>query len=759
MARHVASHDSDLMRTARGEQLNLLALANKLFASIGIPSVVLLAVDFHDHLTMVTAVAIGMIAVGYAALFLATLQRGRTGEDRIFLWRSVALLGILGTCWGILLNALLPSASPAQRGLLEALAVGFVSTPLITTPEVAAAIFWFPSAASGVALLVRERPFDPYILVCFMGYLGFTVTALVLWNRFTLERSIGRIVQERQNETINVFLRSYEEGGSDWLWETDADDRLRAPSARFREVAALAGERLADGRLLPDLFPEDDGPEGRSPIVTLLDERAAFRDLVLRVGNATPTRWWSLTGRPILDAGGTFRGYRGVGKDVTEIRQAERQIRHLAHHDSLTGLANRATFMGALEQVCFEDADPGAGTAALFLLDLDRFKNVNDTLGHPAGDALLCMVAERLRTSIRSEVVIARLGGDEFGVLCVVRDETEAIAIARRLVARVSTGYELAGTRQSIGLSVGTVLIDGASRRPDVALQHADLALYAAKEGGRGDFQLFRPSMLGQQPRRVELLRELEAAIRAGGLALVYQPVFDLQADHVAAVEALCRWRHPTLGEVSPATFIPLAEENGLIVELGEWVLGAACRAAQLLPADIRMAVNVSPVQIKSGQFLGHVERALAETGIAAHRLDLEVTEQTYLDAAPEVLDTLRGLRTIGCHLTLDDFGVGYSALGYLAAFPFDAFKLDAQFMRGVGEDGKKASIVRAVVALAAELKLQVTAEGIETAEQKRMLDGFGIRFAQGFGLARPMQMAEVVRLVAGATAERAALA
>ncbi len=757
MAKHVASLDSDLMRTARGEQLNLLCLANKLFASIGIPSAALLTVDFRHDVTAAMAAIIGLIVLFYLLLFIATLQRGRGGDDRIFLWRSVALLGLLGTCWGVLLNALLPAADPPQRGLLEALAVGFVSTPLITAPEIAAAIFWCPSAASGVLLLVRGRPFDPYILVCFLGYLGFTVTALVLWNRFTLERSIGRIVQQRQNETINVFLRSYEEGGSDWLWETDADDRLGAPSARFREVAALAGERLAAGRLLPDLFPEDDGPEGRSPIVTLLDEQAAFRDLVLRVGNATPTRWWSVTGRPIFDAGGTFRGYRGVGKDVTEIRQAERQIRHLAHHDSLTGLANRATFMGALEQVCFDDGDPARGTAALFLLDLDRFKNVNDTLGHPAGDALLCMVAERLRTTIRSEVVIARLGGDEFGVLCEVRDEEEAITIARRLVARVSTSYELAGTRQSIGLSVGAVLIDQASRRPDVALQHADLALYAAKEGGRGDFQLFRPSMLGQQPRRVELNRALELAIRAGGLHLVYQPVFDLQADRVAAVEALCRWRHPTLGDIAPATFIPLAEENGLIVELGDWVLGEACRAAQELPAPIRVAVNVSPIQIKSGQFLQHLERALAQSGLAAQRLDLEVTEQTYLDAAPEVLDTLQGLRAIGCHLTLDDFGVGYSALSYLAAFPFDAFKLDADFMRGVAEGGKKAAIVRAVVGLAGELGLQVTAEGIETAEQKRMLEGFGIRYAQGFGLARPMGMEKVAELLAAAPVEKAA--
>ncbi len=735
---------ADLSSAVRSEQIKLLSLALRLFAAAGITTAALVAWDFRGALSGPAWAPCVAIPLGYALLLHEDRRRHRTGSEAAFLRRSIVLLGALGALWGILINTLLAHADRVQIGLLDALLVALVSTPLIAAPLSAAAAFWIPSAVSGLLVLLRSRPVDPYILLCFGGYLTFTAAAIVMWNRFAIERSIGRIVQERQNQTINLFLKSYQEGASDWLWETGPDLRLVHVSPRFEEIARAAGV-APDGITFADLFADDPGEGGRHTIAGILASRDAFRDLAMRVTVSGTTRWWSLTGRPIEGADGRFAGYRGIGSDVTDVRRAEQQVRYLAHHDSLTGLANRAAFMAALAETCARAEAGIAGQGlALLMLDLDRFKGVNDTLGHGAGDELLGFVAERMRNCLRGDTVIARLGGDEFGIIAAAADQAEAEAIARRLITTIGQTYRLRGLNQSIGVSVGIALIGRDASAPDLCMQHADIALYAAKEGGTGLFRCFEPRLLGRSQERLELLRALEAAVRQRTLTLAFQPIVDLQRGRIVTVEALCRWNHPVLGMIPPSVFIPLAEESGLIGELGVWALAEACRAALAWPHDVRVAVNVSPIQIKATDFEERARRAILATGLPFERIDLEVTEHATMNATDNVLGTLRRLREAGCHLVLDDFGAGYSALSYLTEFSFDAIKLDAGFVQGIDTDPVKAAIVRLVVELAGELDLPVTAEGVETGAQSAMVSALRIRYAQGYALGRPAGADEI---------------
>ena len=436
--------------------------------------------------------------------------------------------------------------------------------------------------------------------------------------------------------------------------------------------------------------------------------------------------------------------------DVTERRRAEARISHMAHHDALTDLPNRLLFRERLDEALIRVRRHDESLAIL-CLDLDHFKDVNDTLGHPIGDKLLRQVSSRLRDCLRESDVVARLGGDEFAIIQTgIRTPEDASDFAIRLVDLVGEPYDIDGHHVIIGASVGIAVAPNDGDNPDRLLKNADMALYRAKGDGRGTFRFFEPEMDARVQARRALELDLRKALVAGEFEIYYQPLVNLREDAVTGFEALLRWKHPVRGMVSPADFIPLAEEIGLIVPLGEWVLRQACSQAATWPDHVKVAVNLSPVQFKSRNLLPAVMLALASSGLSAARLELEITESVLLSESEANLATLHQLRALGVRISMDDFGTGYSSLSYLRTFPFDKIKIDQSFVRELAANGDCMAIVRAVAGLGSSLGIPTTAEGVETNEQLEWLRSEGCTEVQGYLFSPPRPAEEIGRLLAG---------
>ncbi len=390
----------------------------------------------------------------------------------------------------------------------------------------------------------------------------------------------------------------------------------------------------------------------------------------------------------------------------------------------------------------------GAAWAAL-CLDLDRFKAVNDTLGHPVGDLLLRAVADRLLACVRETDVVARLGGDEFAIVQANLGRPEdASELARRVVATLSKPFEIDGHVINVGTSIGIAICPADGSHVDRLVKSADTALYRAKAEGRNTFRFFEARMEERQRARRELETDLRQAIANQEFELYYQPLVDLRSDRISGFEALIRWRHPERGMISPAEFIPLAEEMGLIVPIGDWVLRQACREAASWPDAFKIAINVSPVQFKNPGLIDCVEEALRHSGLPAHRLELEVTETVLLAENDAILATLHSLRDLGVHISMDDFGTGYSSLSYLRSFPFDKIKIDQMFIRDLSTNTEASAIIRAIVGLATSFGMRITAEGVETPEQLKCLRLEGCHEVQGYLFSPPRPAAEILALI-----------
>jgi diguanylate cyclase (GGDEF)-like protein len=434
--------------------------------------------------------------------------------------------------------------------------------------------------------------------------------------------------------------------------------------------------------------------------------------------------------------------------DVTAKRQAEERIEHMAHHDALTGLPNRVLFHERLDETLLR-VHRNAENFAVLYLDLDQFKTVNDTLGHPAGDKLLVAVADRLRTCLRECDMIARLGGDEFAVLQIgLAGPHEAGALAERIVTLLSEPYEIDGQQSVIGASIGISFAPADGETSEQLLRNADMALYQAKEDGRRLFRFFEPSMDARLRARRTLEFDLRNALAAGEFELYYQPLITLETGVISGFEALLRWHHPKRGMMTPADFIPLAEETGLIVPIGEWVLHQACCEAVGWPGDLKVAVNLSPVQFKRGNLPQVVFATLASAGLPAARLELEITESIFLANSETNLAALRSLRALGVGIAMDDFGTGYSGLSYLRAFPFDKIKIDRSFISGLGESGDCMAIIQAIIQLGSNLGIPTLAEGAETEQQLASLREAGCSEMQGYLFSRPVPASEIAALL-----------
>lgn len=563
---------------------------------------------------------------------------------------------------------------------------------------------------------------------------------------------IGKSDMRRRLELLDNF----EDLEIGWFWATDPSGSLIYLSESAARALGCEPEQIV-GRKLTNLFVEernDDQEEVERPLPFLISARNSFSALPARIKlqDADHEVWWSISGKPQFDTEGHFAGYRGGAKDITAARERDRDASRLAKFDTLTGLANRHRMEKRLTAL-LTAYKAAKRSCALMMLDLDRFKQVNDTLGHPAGDELLKQVAQRLRSIIGDKGEIGRLGGDEFQVILPDMDDRGQLGeLAQRLIQMVSQPYSIDGSRAIIGTSVGVAIAPYDGLESDELVSSADLALYAAKGGGRGQFRFYSADLKDGARTRKRIEEDLRDALQHDQLELHYQPLVCAKTRKVKGFESLMRWNHPERGWISPGLFIPIAEETSIIADIGEWALMQACRDAASWPGGIRVAVNVSPVQFANEDFPSVVQRALDGSGLAANRLELEITESVFMSDPHATNRMFKRLKHIGVRLALDDFGTGYSSLGYLRDAPFDKLKIDQSFVRGSTVEGNNNfAIITAVVSLAKALRMETVAEGVEAMDELELVTDRGADLIQGFIFAKAMPQCDVMsRLVQG---------
>jgi len=548
------------------------------------------------------------------------------------------------------------------------------------------------------------------------------------------------------------ILDDFEQAGVGWIWATDADGRLIYLSENAAEKLGKPSDELLAQPLVSLFETDPDNPDEKSdrPLNFQLNSRSKIHDLIVRV---IPDRarfqerhtWWSISGHPKFDRAGKFHGYRGSAKDVTAEYERKLLDSRMAEYDSLTGLANRHRMNRRLDSIlaAYKSA---RRSCALMMLDLDRFKYVNDTMGHPAGDELLRQVAQRLQSIIGDRGEIGRLGGDEFqAILPDIDDRGKLGEMAEKVIQIVSQPYPIEGKRAIIGTSVGIAIApyDGLDR--EELARSADLALYAAKNGGRGQFRFYSSELKDEEEERRLLLDDLREALAADQLELHYQPVVRTKDHTVVGFEGLMRWEHPERGYVPPNVFIPAAEESNLINQLGEWALKRACEDAATWPETVWVAVNVSAVQFSNVNFLSVVTQALASSGLTPGRLELELTESVFMGDSEVTEKTFAALKGLGVRLALDDFGTGYSSLSYLRSAPFDKLKVDKSFVDSCTQkDQNSAKIITAIIGLSEALGMETTVEGVEAFDQFNLVCEKGAKYIQGWIYSKALPASEI---------------
>jgi diguanylate cyclase (GGDEF)-like protein len=554
-----------------------------------------------------------------------------------------------------------------------------------------------------------------------------------------------RSMNQRSSDRLFTALEGMPQG----LTMFDAEQHLIVCNANYAAMYRLSAEQTKPGTSLRTILGHR-MKNGMAPVnIDNFVERglswASRRDAIVIEHQLEDGRIIELT-KASLNSGGAVT----IHMDVTEKRNSEKRIAFLAHHDALTGLANRVQLREHIERTLGQVKR--GGTAAVLCLDLDNFKTINDTLGHSVGDALLCAVSTRLRDLVRDSDLVSRTGGDEFSIVQFGAESPMAAsaALAARIVEALSLPFDLGDHNVVIGASVGIAIAPDDGDNVDQLLKNADMALYRAKGDGRARFHFFEPEMdIKAQARRV-LELDLRNAVTAGEFEVFYQPIVNLSENRISGFEALLRWNHPTRGRVPPNDFIPLAEETGLISAIGEWVIRQACAEAKSWPSDLRIAVNVSPVQFRNKTLVSAVVSALASSGLRPDLLELEITETVLMYNNEATLTALHQLRSLGVRISMDDFGTGYSSLSYLRSFPFDKIKIDQSFVRGLAERPDSIAIIRAVAGLGLSFGVTTTAEGVETQEQLDQMRAEGCTEVQGYFFSKPVPASEIAKLLVG---------
>jgi diguanylate cyclase (GGDEF)-like protein len=570
--------------------------------------------------------------------------------------------------------------------------------------------------------------------------------------QLVIERTQELRAREADLQAQNLRFDAAVSNMSQGLVMFDGDARLMICNPRYIEMYHLQATDIRAGHTARDLIDRRiaNGTFSRDPEHYL---EHVFE--TIKVGAPT-SRFVELEdGRTISVASVPMAGGGWVTthEDITERRRSEMKIAHMARHDALTDLPNRVLLRERLQEA-LAHVDRGHRLAVL-CLDLDQFKNVNDTLGHPIGDELLRAVAGRLRGCLKETDTISRVGGDEFSIIqSDIVDATDAERLARRIFDAISTPYDLHGHLVVVNASIGIALAPADGTDPNELLKNADIALYGAKADGRGVYRFFEPKMDAEMKARRTLELELRKALENGEFELFYQPVVNLNKEDVCCCEALIRWHHPERGLIPPIEFIPVAEEIGLIVALGEWVIRRACEEAAQWPDNIRVAVNLSPTQLSSKNLMPTVLSALASARLPASRLELEITEAVLMQNTDVTLRTLHQLRSLGIYISMDDFGTGYSSLSYLRSFPFDKIKIDRCFINGLGDSSESAAIIRAVAGLAQSLRMSTTAEGVETRAQLDHVRDLGCTDVQGYFYSPPVPACELGKIFVKQTSQ-----
>ncbi|MFZ4747493.1 MAG: putative bifunctional diguanylate cyclase/phosphodiesterase [Sphingomonas sp.] len=659
------------------------------------------------------------------------------------LWSAV-----MGVAWAAAVLLFAPHASPPQLLALWAVMTALMAGSafaLSAMPLATAVFLLIVGSTVSFAMLHLGLAMVSGIAAVFTG--GLIGACLNAGRTFVIHESAELALVEK-NEVVSLLLREFDDSGGHWMWQTDASKCLMRVSPRFAYALGVETNALETKPLLQILAGESwetgNVSAGLRDLAEKLKRRESFSDLILPVTIGGETHFWEMSASPRYDERGSFLGFRGVGSDVTAQRRSADKINHLARYDMLTGLPNRLQVTDALGEAMAE-AYRWRGRCAFMMIDLDRFKLVNDALGHPIGDRLLTGVAERLQSLMNDKDMCGRLGGDEFGV--VVRDASDTAKLqrlARNIIETLSKPYEVDHHTLYIGASVGTAIgpRDGAS--VEMLMRSADLALYRSKDEGGGAHSSYEPQLYAQAEERRDLEIALRQALEKNQFHIHYQPVVCADGSAIEGFEALLRWQHPELGNVDPARFVPVAEEARLIGPIGEWVLRSACEEAMRWPETVRISVNVSAEQLTNPNFLSVVISSLAHSRLPADRLELEVTESVFIREGTNAVAVLEQLTTLGIRLAIDDFGTGYSSLGYLSKIKFSTIKIDRSFVQNATRNVPEAlAIIRAVVALADSLGMTTTAEGVETDSEYQLVRRLGCRKVQGYLFGRPMAPAD----------------
>jgi len=697
--------------------------------------------------------AVALINLG--AMQLARIQSitcvGRSGR-RVPVWTMVLEVACRAFVWLSLPLYLFPTLDPGSQVIAASImaGLGIAALGLVVIPPCASAwMIAFTVGVGGSLLLGRHSvPFQDMLSIVFT--LGISIFGILTVARWAFHQLKTNADVGSQSESASLLLQEYEHRGVGWLWQVDSENRVSYISSR---MSALLGKPA--GQLIGHSLPALLG--GHAELGRMLLEKQPFNALEMELKTPRGTRWISIAGDPIVDTAGRFEGFRGVGSDITEIRQTQERLTHLANVDVLSGLPNRGRVRQLLGEA-LRSATTGNMPCAIMFLDLDGFKPVNDTFGHPKGDAVLRAVAKRLVDQVGDDGHVGRMGGDEFAIVIPDAQARKLVEeMADRIIASIKEPYQIEQTEIRIGVSIGCAFgpIDGAT--VDDLILKADLALYQAKDAGRGCARYFSSELQSEQDDRVRLEADLRSALASKQFHLVYQPLINAKTQKLIGFEALIRWNHPKRGLVPPVVFIPVAEETGLMPAIGEWVIEEACRAAASWPEPITVALNVSPKQIVLPALPNVVSEALARNKLAGNRIELEVTEGVFLGDNGPTLDVLKRLRALGVGIALDDFGTGYSSIGYLNKAIFHKLKIDGSFVREAGSRPENVAIIQSIVQLAKSFRMSVTAEGVETAEDFERMRELGCDTIQGYLFGKPLAYERANQLVVGLGAKRMA--